>query len=70
MVLAETITLLALYQDEQEKLYQDISSLLTDQRSPVGHRNVSSRWLHADPFEGLRRYALTHAVYGVSSRLC
>lgn len=35
MVLAETIKLLALYQDEQEKAYQEIISVVKDDCEPL-----------------------------------
>jgi hypothetical protein len=44
MVLAETITLLALYQDEQEKAYQEIISVPNNNSDPVSSfRRVKHR---------------------------
>jgi hypothetical protein len=44
MVLAEPITLLALYQDEQEKAYQEIISVLSNNSDPASSfRRVKHR---------------------------
>jgi hypothetical protein len=40
MVLAETLTLLALHQDQQELAYQELLSELGDQDEPVSTKSV------------------------------
>ena len=61
-----TFALLALYPDEQERLYQHIKEVMSGlNRMPVGSRNLNSVCYLTSPVD-LRGYGPLHSIIGVS----